>query len=117
MPALLSAQVDPIEELMFRCWARRNYLPPELREADWHPVILEEMTLRDRELEEEDLRQEMMLSTPSARKFVPLVPTVTHYVHPAQGEIREPHFLSMPSSSGSFNTDTIYAGGIYDFEY
>ena len=38
-----SSTIDFIEELMYRCWARRNYLPPELREESWHPVILEEM--------------------------------------------------------------------------
>ncbi|MCA9072319.1 MAG: hypothetical protein KDA84_25510, partial [Planctomycetaceae bacterium] len=69
MPALMSAKVDPIEELMFRCWARRNYLPPELREADWHPVILEEMQHRDRELEEEVLQHEV-LNAASVRKYV-----------------------------------------------
>lgn len=114
MPALLSPQVDPIEELMFRCWARRNYLPPELREADWHPVILEEMARRDRELEEDLLRDEVLNRAPS-RNYVPLLPTVTHYVHPAQGEIREPHFLSLANSSGNLHTDAIYAGGVYEF--
>lgn len=116
MPVSLCTHVDPIEELMFRCWARRNYLPFELREADWHPVILEEMALRDRELEEESRSLEMYHISPS-RNYVPLVPTVTHYVHPGQGEIREPHFLSMANTSDGLYTDAIYAGGIYDFAY
>lgn len=41
--------VDPIEEMRLRAWARHNYVPLDDREADWHPVILEEMQRKDRE--------------------------------------------------------------------
>jgi hypothetical protein len=85
MPALTSARIDMIEELMYRCWARRNYLPLELREADWHPIILEEMALRDEELFEELHQQESMNRTLGSG-FVPLDPSITHFVHPAQSE-------------------------------
>ena len=112
MPALMSARIDMIEELMYRCWARRHYLPLELREADWHPVILDEMALRDEELFEESALEEPM-NRRLEWSFVPLVPTITHLVHPAQSEIREPHFLTSPGSEGSYYTDSIYAGGIF----
>jgi hypothetical protein len=116
MPAALSVRIDFIEELMYRCWARRNYLPSELREQDWHPVILDEMSQRDGELREE-MQQEQQWNQSLASAFVPLVPTVTHYVHPAQSEIREPHFLSAPAASSDQFTNSIYAGGLYDFSY
>lgn len=44
-----STDVDPIEEMRLRTWARRNYAPETERSDDWHPVVLEEMSLRDRE--------------------------------------------------------------------
>ena len=38
-------------ELRLRQWARRNYIPVNERDDnDWHPVVLEEMRLKDREL-------------------------------------------------------------------
>ncbi len=110
----MPAQVDLIDELMFRCWARRNYLPPELREAGWHPVILEEMNRRDHELSLQE-HEETLLTSRIEDAFVPLVPTVTHYVHPAHSEIREPHFLSIAQAGGNAFSDSIYAGGIYEF--
>lgn len=44
-----SQEIDPIEEMRLRTWARRNYAPAGERSLDWHPVVLEEMALRDRE--------------------------------------------------------------------
>lgn len=41
---------DPIEEMRLRTWARQNYMPRELRDHSWHPIILEEMQNKDREL-------------------------------------------------------------------
>lgn len=46
----LEAQLDPIEEIRLRTWARQNYLPAEERDDSWHPVILEEMQRKDEEL-------------------------------------------------------------------
>ncbi len=34
--------VDLIEELRLRRWARENYVPADEREPSWHPIILEE---------------------------------------------------------------------------
>ena len=42
-------ELDFIEELRLRRWARENFVPAELRQATWHPVILEEMTRKDRD--------------------------------------------------------------------
>lgn len=41
--------VDFIEELRLRRWARENYVPSDERSPAWHPIILEEMTRKDRE--------------------------------------------------------------------
>lgn len=42
-------EVDLIEELRLRRWARENYVSAEQREARWHPVVLEEMKAKDSE--------------------------------------------------------------------
>jgi hypothetical protein len=49
--ALLDSKVeiDPIEEMRLRAWARRNYTPEDDRDSEWHPVILDEMSRKDRE--------------------------------------------------------------------
>ncbi len=46
----MSMQVDPIEELRLRRWAREIYVPADDRDESWHPIILEEMLCRDEEL-------------------------------------------------------------------
>jgi hypothetical protein len=42
--------LDPIEELRMRRWARENYVPEGRREKDWHPVIHDEMSKKDQDL-------------------------------------------------------------------
>jgi hypothetical protein len=46
----LGTELDFIEELRLRRWARQNYVPQSQRSADWHPVIHDEMTRKDGEL-------------------------------------------------------------------
>ena len=41
--------VDPIDEMRLRTWARKNYRPASQRQGDWHPVILDEMQKKDGE--------------------------------------------------------------------
>ncbi len=43
-------ELDFIEELRMRRWARENYVPRPSRENSWHPVILDEMAKKDRDL-------------------------------------------------------------------
>ncbi len=52
MPSSVGAEVDFIEELRLRRWAREHYVPRECRETGWHPVILDEMDRRDLEVSE-----------------------------------------------------------------
>lgn len=42
-------EIDLVEEMRLRTWARRNYAPVMEREEAWHPVILDEMTRMDGE--------------------------------------------------------------------
>jgi hypothetical protein len=42
-------EIDPIEEIRLRTWARRNYQPQNQRDGGWHPVVLDEMSRKDRE--------------------------------------------------------------------
>ena len=49
MVLALSAEVDFIEELRLRRWARENYVPSPQRDTAWHPIILDEMRRKDGE--------------------------------------------------------------------
>ncbi len=44
--------VDPIEEIRLRTWARKHYAPAQERDEGWHPVVLDEMSKKDREGDE-----------------------------------------------------------------
>jgi hypothetical protein len=43
------AEMDFIEELKLRRWARENYVPRDKRQHSWHPVVHEEMEKKDYE--------------------------------------------------------------------
>jgi len=45
-----SAQdLDFVEEIRLRTWARHNYTPQGERSRTWHPVVLDEMRRKDHE--------------------------------------------------------------------
>ena len=50
MVSSFSVELDFIEELKLRRWARENYAPPEHRQPSWHPIVHEEMNQKDMEL-------------------------------------------------------------------
>ena len=52
MPSSVGTEVDFIEELRLRRWAREHYVPHDRRESSWHPVILDEMDRKDLEQRE-----------------------------------------------------------------
>jgi hypothetical protein len=60
MVSAVLAEVDLIEELRLRRWARENYVPSEQRSRSWHPVILEEMLRKDEEVEPEGIMTEAL---------------------------------------------------------
>lgn len=47
--SLLDGEVDLVEEMRLRTWARRNYVAACEREESWHRVILDEMARIDDE--------------------------------------------------------------------
>jgi hypothetical protein len=49
MSSSVLAELDFIEELQLRRWARENYVPRGERKHTWHPVIREEMEKKDLE--------------------------------------------------------------------
>ncbi len=56
MVSSVLADLDLIEELRLRRWARENFVPVEQRLPNWHPIILDEMGRKDREqLDDADL--------------------------------------------------------------
>ena len=42
-------EIDPIEEIRPRTWARKHYAPAQERDESWHPVVLDEMSKKDHE--------------------------------------------------------------------
>jgi hypothetical protein len=55
MLSSVAAEVDFIEELRLRRWARENYVPPSQRQLTWHSVILDEMARKDVEMAEAEI--------------------------------------------------------------
>jgi hypothetical protein len=49
MLSSVMSELDFIEELRLRRWARENYVPRGERNDSWHPVIREEMAKKDHE--------------------------------------------------------------------
>jgi hypothetical protein len=41
------SELDFIEELRMRRWARENYVPHGRRQDSWHPVVHDEMSKKD----------------------------------------------------------------------
>lgn len=49
-----NSEVDFVRELRLRQWARQNFVLPEQRKTTWHPIVLDEMRIRDQEMEQMD---------------------------------------------------------------
>ena len=56
MSGVSAAELDFIEELRLRRWARENHVAPDRRKSSWHPVVHEEMEKKDRDLKPTDDR-------------------------------------------------------------
>ena len=76
MPDAINYEVDIVEELRLRRWARENYLPPGERDSQ-HPVVAHEMRLRDAEVIIEARCREPVGA------FVPLAPAPIREIHAA----------------------------------
>ena len=57
MLSSVGTEVDFIEELRLRRWAREHYVPGGQRKLSWHPVVLDEMARKDRDLERVSLQE------------------------------------------------------------
>ena len=44
-----TSDVDAVEEMRMRSWARRHYTPAEDRSNNMHPIVLDEMLHKDQE--------------------------------------------------------------------
>ena len=49
MRSSVLAELDLIEELRLRRWAREHYVPRNERRNSWHPVVHDEMSKKDGE--------------------------------------------------------------------
>ncbi len=49
MQSSVMSDLDFVEELRLRRWARENYVPRNGRQITWHPVVHEEMEKKDLE--------------------------------------------------------------------
>ena len=49
MRSSVLAELDLIEELRLRRWAREHYVPRDERRTSWHPVVHDEMNKKDGE--------------------------------------------------------------------
>ena len=47
MVSSVMSELDFIEELRLRRWARENYVPREQRKHSWHPIVHQEMEKKD----------------------------------------------------------------------
>lgn len=79
-PVHADNDVDIIEELQLRRWAREHYVTPDRRPGLQHPVISDEMRIKDAEIIIESRARKSVVA------FVPLAPTVIQRLH-------EPHDL------------------------
>ncbi len=54
MTSSVLSELDLIEELRLRRWARENYVPRGQRQKSWHPIVHDEMKKKDGEAGEEE---------------------------------------------------------------
>jgi len=46
-PIAPAEELDFLDELRLRRWARENYVPPPQRDGAWHAVVHDEMRAKD----------------------------------------------------------------------
>ncbi len=56
MASSVLEDLDMVEELRLRRWARENFVPVEQRLPNWHPIILDEMVRKDLEQTDDAIR-------------------------------------------------------------
>lgn len=97
-------QTPHSQEERLRQWARKYFVPVEQRFPNWHPIVLEEMALKDFDIPRTPLATatatdvacmtELSPGWPGAC-YVPLPPTETGYRRDARHEtLRGPKFMA-----------------------
>lgn len=84
MANLRSMDVDAVMELRLRRWARQNYVPADRRRDTWHPIVLDEMQIRDEEQSINTIRPAGMMA------YVPLMPDNIRIHHNAHKDYPGP---------------------------
>lgn len=85
------AGFDLTKEFRLRRWARQNYVSAEIRSAEWHAVVLDEMRQRDLELVNRPAGQTI------CGTFVPLPPTRLQRVDEAHNSVDELNLMRADS--------------------
>lgn len=94
------APINLMEELRLRRWAREHYVPMEMRRTDWHHIVLQEMLLKD---------QEMNRTIPALHTIrFPLKPD-QHYRVDQISKTMQPHVNFDPEMRPLLNTE-MYIG-------
>jgi hypothetical protein len=75
---------DPVDELRLRRWAREHYVPTGQRDDGWHPIVIDEMRRKDRELSDA-IHYEAV-----CRRIVPLVPEASWTLHGPHSDSAKP---------------------------
>ncbi|MFO0809580.1 MAG: hypothetical protein U0746_13230 [Gemmataceae bacterium] len=55
MSSSVLADLDLIEEVRLRRWARENFVPANQRNTTWHPIVLDEMDRKDGDMRAADV--------------------------------------------------------------
>jgi len=79
-------EIDIIEELQLRRWAREHYVAPD-------PVVSDEMRLRDAEIIIDSRARDSVVA------FVPLAPTVIQRLHEPHEQPGQPALLRQAESN------------------
>jgi len=92
------AKTSLIKEFRLRRWARMNYVSSDQRNETWHPIVLDEMKMKDQEmLETENNSMKARVSS----MYVPLAPGVTNRIDEAHLETSTPYILKMRETTRS----------------
>jgi hypothetical protein len=52
MVSSVVSELDFIQELQMRRWAREHYVPRDQRQTSWHPIVIQEMEKKEFETSE-----------------------------------------------------------------
>lgn len=85
--------ISILAEFRLRRWARVHYVSSHQRKETWNPIVLDEMRIKDQEMEKTTKENSMKARVSSM--YVPLAPEVTSRIDEAHNEIAAPHILKI----------------------